>query len=375
MKGRTHVGQRIEQKGVGTIDHQTTVAPIDQAQALPSRTPARDEVTIEFVMGAWLHEKFNQSQSQRTNTTYRGVLQAFRTFLLSEGLDLTMPPPADGTLADVEERLATRAQVFASMSLSGRSETISLATRNKRLAILSSFYVFASRRHRRLFPFSNPISLVERSKVQPYGKARPLDAHTVNQGLAAIDTTTMQGIRDKALLAVLLQTGRRVSEVTNLTWSNVEIAGGSGVVTLHFARTKGGDGMKDTLPRPVSQLLLQWLQRWYGGSLLSLAPDTPLWVNVAPYHEDYGKPLKYQGVAGIVKHCLGTSKVHRTRHTFSKNMLKVGATVKDVQLRLGHKNIATTQIYTEQITNDVNPFADQLTALLGLHAEGKEATS
>ncbi len=357
------------QKGVGVIDHQTTLAPLDQAQSLKSHASARDEVTVEFVMGAWLHEKFNQSQSERTKQTYRGVLQAFRSFLLAEGLDLTMPEPPDGTLADVEEQLATRAQAFAAMSLSGRSETISPATRNKRLAILSSFYVFASRRHRRLFPFSNPISLVERSKVQPYGKAKPLDAQTVNQGLATIDTTTTQGIRDKALLAVLLQTGRRVSEVTNLTWGSVEIARTSGVITLHFERTKGGDVMKDTLPRPISQLLMQWLQRWYGKALGSLAPDAPLWVNVAPYHEDYGKPLKYQGVAGIAKHCLGTSKVHRTRHTFSKNMLKVGATVKDVQLRLGHKNIATTQIYTEQITNDVNPFADQLTALLGLHAE------
>jgi integrase/recombinase XerC len=359
-------------KGYGDMDLIVSADLQDQAYTLPSVASARDEVTIEFVMGAWLHEKFNQSQSNRTKATYQGVLRAFRTFLLVEGLDVTMSPPADGTLADVEERLATRAQVFASMSLSSRSETISPATRNKRLAILSSFYVFASRRHRRLFPFSNPISLVERSKVQPYGKAKPLDAHTVNQGLSTLDTTTMQGARDKALLAVLLQTGRRVSEVTNLTWSSVEIAGGSSVVTLHFERTKGGDVMKDTLPRPVSQLLLQWLQRWYGGSLLSLPPDAPLWVNVAPYHEDYGKPLKYQGVAGMVKHCLGTSKVHRTRHTFSKNMLKVGATVKDVQLRLGHKNIATTQIYTEQITSDENPFADQLTALLGLHAEEQE---
>jgi site-specific recombinase XerD len=317
-------------------------------------------------MGSWLHEKFNQSQSSRTKDTYRGVLQAFRSFLLAEGLDLSMPTPADGTLADVEERLATRAQAFATISLSGRSETISPSTRNKRLAILSSFYVFASRRHRRLFPFSNPISLVERSKVRPYGKSKPLDQHAVNQGLATPDTTTMQGARDKALLAVLLQTGRRVSEVTDLTWENVEIAGASGLVTLHFEHTKGGDVMKDTLPRPVSQLLLRWLQLWYKQALAALVPTTPLWVNVAPYHQDYGKPLKYQGVAGIVKHYLGTSKVHRTRHTFSRNMLKMGATVKDVQQRLGHKNIATTQIYTEQITSDENPFADQLTALLGL---------
>jgi hypothetical protein len=108
-----------DEKGGGTIDHHLSVAPIDQAQTLQSRASARDEITIAFVMGSWLHEKFTQSQSSRTKDTYRGVLQAFRSFLLAEGLDLTMLPPADGTLADVEERLATRAQAFATMSLSG----------------------------------------------------------------------------------------------------------------------------------------------------------------------------------------------------------------------------------------------------------------
>jgi integrase len=137
--------------------------------------------------------------------------------------------------------------------------------------------------------------------------------------------------------------------------------------------------MRDTLPADVSKILLSWREAWYGKDYaLTLDNNAPLWVILAEHHtvkqkdelenaiyvSDYGKPLHYQGIAGIVKRYLGTTKVHRTRHTFSKLYLQSGGSVKELQGRLGHANVATTDIYAGVLTQAENPYADSIAALL-----------
>jgi site-specific recombinase XerD len=229
------------------------------------------------------------------------------------------------------------------------------------------------------FPFRNPVSLLERSKVEKYSQAKALEIGAVSDGLATIDESTLPGKRDKAILLILLQTGRRVAEIASLTWGNVEIARKKQVVTLHFPRTKGDKFMSDTLPDDISAVFLTCVEAWYGKDYaLTLDNHAPLWVILAEHHtikqrneleneiyvSDYGKPLQYQGIAGIVKHYLGTTKVHRTRHTFAKLMLQSGASVKELQGHLGHANVATTDIYAEVLTQAENPYADSIAALL-----------
>jgi site-specific recombinase XerD len=64
----------------------------------------------------------------------------------------------------------------------------------------------------------------------------PLEQEEVEARLQAIDATTVQGKRDLALLAVLLATGRRVSEVASLQRRHLQVSGQRLIVT--FERTR-----------------------------------------------------------------------------------------------------------------------------------------
>ena len=66
------------------------------------------------------------------------------------------------------------------------------------------------------FP-TNPITLVERKPVQSYANAQALDPKEVEPRLAKINTNTLAGVRDYALLLTALVTGRRAAEIAYQT--------------------------------------------------------------------------------------------------------------------------------------------------------------
>ncbi len=132
-------------------------------QALMIPTPATLAQAVEFGIGAWIHEKFGHTKSEKTKTAYSETITAFRQLLQREGLDLTWNPSEGESEAQVRQRLALYAQAFASTRLPGSRHKgeIAPASKNQRLAILSSFYQFANKRG--FLTIGNPIDLVDRS--------------------------------------------------------------------------------------------------------------------------------------------------------------------------------------------------------------------
>jgi site-specific recombinase XerD len=82
--------------------------------------------------------------------------------------------------------------------------------------------------------------------------------------------------------------------------------------------------------------------------------------------QNKGGALSIQAIADICERHLGTSKVHALRHTFARAMLEQGAAVTEIQRRLGHGNLATTQRYLEALESADNPYSEQLAIALGL---------
>lgn len=313
-------------------------------------------VSIEAVINAWLHAKDQRSHSPKTRKAYEDTIYSFRTLLQENGYDLIWQSD------DFMPTIADFAQAFAARRSPQSRYTgdISSATQGQRLAILSSFYLYAIKR--RHIHTGNPIDGVDRPSIEPYAQALPIAQGEVTRRLSTIDISTEQGIRDLAMLAVLLSTGRRVSEVAGLTKKHLTFSGEQ--IKIIFPRNKGTE-MKDTLTPEVSAILNRWLAVFYQDTFATLPDDTPVWVNV--HHASHrGAQLQYHGFAGVCKHYLGTSRVHATRHTFAILMEVAGAKLTDIQQRLGHKNTATTGIYMNKLTLDRNTFADKLTELLGL---------
>jgi integrase len=327
---------------------------------------------IDLAIMAWLDAKRRHSGSEKTYKAYTETLYGFRGMLQTVGKELD---PYLNILEDTDEakrkafsEIGLAAQGFAALSVvEGRK--VSESTYNQRLAILSSFYTFANKRGFLLC--GNPISTVERARVQAYKHATPLEVEEVAERMQAIDRSSKQGARDYAMLAILLQTGRRLSEVIDLRWRNVTVKGSR--ITLVFEHCKGGKVMRDTIPPAVSNALLEWLTMAYGPRLRSLSGDAPLWISFTRKAERDGEqsglvppPLTIRSVANICEKHLGVSKVHVTRHTWARTMEDAGAKVSEIQARLGHESLATTGRYLAALKQADNQHADTLAARFGL---------
>jgi len=328
-----------------------------------SLTTIVTSTSLDVLILGWLDAKFRRSKSLRTKAEYEKILTDFRDGLIAAGLDLDSQGKED--LANI----ALLAQAYAGGSKRLDKE-VSSSTYNLRLSVLSSFYEHAIKR---CALEVNPIKRVERAKVQQYAHAQPMDKEEVERRLGAIDRSKLQGKRDYALLTLLLQTGRRLTEIVALEARNLVLTGDK--ITITFERCKGGKTMIDTLPPQFTYILLDWLKAFYGSDFTpGIAGDIrPVWVCLIPSQKHNGRGnrlvgdrLEHQGIANICERWLGTSKVHVTRHTWARIMEELGAKVSDIQARLGHESLATTGRYLAALKRADNPYGQQLAAQFGI---------
>lgn len=319
------------------------------------------QFTINSAIKEWLAQKTTRTGSQKTRLAYQDTMQQFRHTLATGGLDLLSNP------IDIARVAAIWANRRASTSRRAESD-VSPSTYNQRLAILSSWYTFVQETYH--LDIANPIKEVKKRPVQAYAAALPIAPDTVEQGLEDIDRQSLPGLRDYAILAVALATGRRASELVGLRAGDVKIAGAGRRgkekdvrVTLTF-HCKGSKVMRDQLDAETSGVLLEYLHAHYGKHLLTLPADAPVWASYS--RQNRGKAISAKALSNICADHLETSKVHALRHTFSVGMIRSGAPITDLAGRLGHTDIKITQIYSKEIMGDENPYSEKLTARFGI---------
>jgi integrase/recombinase XerD len=170
---------------------------------------------------------------------------------------------------------------------------------------------------------------------------RFLSIEDVERLLAAPDTTTPRGLRDRALIEVLYATGLRVSELVGLRRSDVRADEGY----LQCV----GKGSKQRIV-PLGDEAASWVGRYArdGRPRLLGRRDSPyLFVNAR-----LGGRLSRVGFWGILKgygRAIGLSahlSPHVLRHSFATHLLERGADLRAIQAMLGHADLSTTQIYT-----------------------------
>lgn len=186
-------------------------------------------------------------------------------------------------------------------------------------------------------------------------KALPrfLTAAQVEALLAAADTSTPLGLRDRAILEVLYATGLRVSELIGLRLAEVDLEVG-------LVRCLG-KGRKERLV-PLGRIAREWVGRYIDevrGLLARESPSPFLFLN----HR--GGRLSRMGLWGIVRRHGVAAGVERSlsphvlRHSFATHLLERGADLRAVQAMLGHADISTTQIYTHVTRERLRRVYDQ----------------
>lgn len=224
--------------------------------------PVKETMSLEQCIPAWLDAKKGRSGSEKTYIAYRDTLTEFRAVLRNVGRDLD----ADASI------VAPLAQGWANIS-KREGETVTAATYNQRLAVLSSFYRYAMK-HEVLA--DNPITRVDRH-VGPKNAAHPIDSSGVKSGLKQIDRSTVEGKRDYAILSIALATGRRVSELANLRYGHIQKQGETALII--WERCKGGKKMTDVLQAKTTDALYEYLYAVYGKDLYQAAKESPVWVS------------------------------------------------------------------------------------------------
>jgi integrase/recombinase XerC len=153
------------------------------------------------------------------------------------------------------------------------------------------------------------------------------------------------GLRDRAILETLYSAGLRVSELTGLNQDDLDFD--SGMLTV---RGKGKRERLALLGRPALATLRDWLE-----ARTALGPRAQ--TQVAVFLNKNGTRLSSRSVGRLLEKYLAQAGLdprtspHTLRHSFATHLLDAGADIRSVQELLGHRSLATTQIYTHVTTN------------------------
>lgn len=205
------------------------------------------------------------------------------------------------------------------------------------LSCLRALYRYLLREKRL---FDDPTLRIDNPKL---GRPLPdtLTEMDVEKLLAAPDVSNAIGMRDRTMLEVLYACGLRVSELTNLRLSEINLR--QGVIRIV------GKGSKERLV-PMGEESISWVSRFLAearGELLkkNLAQDCVFPSNrgVTMTRQTFWHRIKVHARSAGIRKKLSP---HTLRHAFATHLLNHGADLRVVQLLLGHSDLSTTQIYT-----------------------------
>lgn len=217
--------------------------------------------------------------------------------------------------------------------------------------VTQNYYVIALRSFLR-YLIKHDIKTLEPSKIDlPKTESRSLkflERDQIDRMVMAVDTSREEGLRDRAVLELLFSTGLRVSELVKLNHEKLNLDRREfGVIG------KGGKSRIVFISDRAAQFIKLYLEKRED-------EYKPLFIRYsgAQNATDGGEKMRLtvRSIERIVKKYVKAARlpvdasVHTLRHSFATDLLTNGADIRSVQEMLGHKNIATTQIYTH-ITN------------------------
>lgn len=265
--------------------------------------------------------KIEKGLAENSIFAYQNDIHKLRDFAISSNLDAE-----DVTYKNLQEFIT----VLYDLGLSARSQA-------RIISGIKQFYTFLLlENHIR----EDPSELLEQPKI---GLKLPeiLHIEEIDSLIAAVDVSTKQGHRNRAILETLYSCGLRVSELVNLRFSDLYFDEG-------FIRVIG-KGNKERLV-PVSP---------------SVEKEIKLYSDHIRRHQDIvngdenivflnrrGAKLTRVMIFTIIKDLakeIGLKKnisPHTFRHSFATHLIEGGANLRAIQEMLGHESIATTEIYT-----------------------------
>ncbi len=286
------------------------------------------------------HLRVEKSASQMTLVSYRTDLFQFFTFL-SDRYDV----PRENISHELLNHRSVR-EYLGYMQDNG----LSRSTMARKLAALRSFVRFLCREN---ILQGNPIAAVatpKQDKRLPHF-LYPLEVEML---LEAADTSTVNGLRDRAIWETLYATGLRVSELVGIDVGDLDL--------LQNQVKVCGKGNRERIV-PLGSMARQYLSEYLQRGRPTLIARNKNTV-AALFLNRYGDRLSQRSIRNIINKYVDEVALnrrispHTLRHSFATHLLNNGADLRSVQELLGHVKLSTTQIYTHLTRDSIKNIHD-----------------
>jgi integrase/recombinase XerD len=272
------------------------------------------------------HLQIERGLAANSIAAYRRDLEKFGLFLAGKALHEVTP------------------EVIAAFEVSLRDAKLSVATVNRAISTLRSFFKHLQQEH----GLPDPTLEISTGK----SNRRLPKALTISQILSMIDAAFKESepitLRDQAMLELLYSSGARVSELIEINMNDLSKAlTDDGEITTLKLRGKGSKERIVPLGSFASKAIENYCVRVRPGLLAKNSKNTSaLFLNSRgtriSRQSAWQMVLDSAQAAGITEHV----SPHVFRHSYATHLLDGGADIRVVQELLGHASVTTTQIYT-----------------------------
>ncbi|MDG1455637.1 MAG: tyrosine recombinase XerC [Planctomycetota bacterium] len=215
----------------------------------------------------------------------------------------------------------------------------SRSTIARKLASVRGYFRFLQREHK----FEGRCAFLELDTPKvPRSLPHFLTIQEVMRLLDQPQTDTYRGLRDRAILEILYSTGLRVSELVALDWCHIDSK-------IRLVRAFG-KGRKERIV-PIGEHAIRSLISYREAIPSRWIPENGNWAPVPVLLNRFGERISDRSIRKIFDRYVGRAGLdqktspHTLRHSYATHLVDSGANLREVQELLGHKHLATTQVY------------------------------